>query len=146
MNHKRPVRPSSVCFCCPTLSLGKAEELSGLVCGECVDEDVDHKLALLKDPIVGIDKTILDANGPGALDPKLLTTPPTMTKAQWEKHKVTHLPHHPGCPICRATRTPIVPHHLTHEAERTIPMLVADYCFLRFMEDTSAPPTRVMRL
>ena len=95
------------------------------------DDDVNFDLALLDDPIIGIERVISDKNGSGALDPKPLSSPPSMTPAAFMKHCLTHLPYHPGCPICAATRRPNVQHRKSHEAARVIPLLVGDYGFVR---------------
>ena len=52
-----------------------------LLCQPCApdEEDVDLKSALFKDPIVGHGPVLIDENGCGALDPKPLSTPPSMT-------------------------------------------------------------------
>ena len=90
------------------------------------DVDVDLRQALFKDPIVGNGHVLLDENGPGALEPRALSTPPSMTPAQKAKHNLTHLPYHAGCPICVATRRHNSHHLKSHEQERNIPLLVAD--------------------
>ena len=45
------------------------------------DEDVDFKLALLDDPIVGIEHVVANEHGPGALVAKPLPSPPPTTLA-----------------------------------------------------------------
>ena len=74
------------------------------------DEEVDFKYAMVRDPIVGVEITISDENGPGAREPIPLKSPDSMTPAQREKHNLTHLPPHPGCPFCAQNRTPNVGH------------------------------------
>ena len=91
------------------------------------EQDVDLKLALPSEPIVGIEKVILDHQGPGAITPRALPTPPSMTPAQWAVHNLTHLPYHPGCPIRAATRRPNSAHVSTHEHLWVVPFLVANY-------------------
>ena len=66
------------------------------------DDVVDPNQIAHHDPITGVEATVLDENGPGALEPKPLSTPPDMTPAQRAKHNLLHLPMHLGCPICRA--------------------------------------------
>ena len=118
------------------------------LCQECepVEEDVNLKDALFDDPIIGHGQTLLDEHGPGALEPLPLATPPTMTPAQRAKHNLTHLPYHPGCPICVATRRPNTHHQRSHENERTIPLLVADYCFVKTSGDVALQTIPVLRL
>ena len=111
----------SLCYAC-------VDGNDDLLCGVCSDDgDVDLKHALFDDPIVGRGPTLLDKHGLGALEPRELSTPPTMTPAQRAKHNLTHLPFHPGCPICMATRRPNTHHRKSHEHEKVIPLLVADY-------------------
>ena len=55
-------------------------------------ELVDMKDALPSEPIVGVERVIMDQHGPGAVAPKALSSPQGMTAAQWEKHKLAHLP------------------------------------------------------
>ena len=75
-----------------------------------------------------------------------LPTPPTMTAAERAQHNLHHLPPHRGCPICAANRTPNTAHFQSHEHERTIPLLVGDYCFLRSIIDKPLITCLVMRL
>ena len=109
------------------------------------EEEVDLRLAMSSDQIVGAE-TVLDDRGPGAITPRPLPTPSTMTPAQLAIHNLTHLPYHPGCPICAATRRPNSPHLTTHENRRVVPLLVADYCFMRFADEHEQQPILVMRV
>ena len=76
---------------------------------------------------------------------KPLHTPPSMTASERKTHNLTHQPPHRGCPICAANRTPNLIHGPNHEHERTIPLLVGDYCFLRSILDKPLLPCLVMR-
>ena len=107
---------------------GKEETPSGEDDGEPV---VDFGHARLKDPIIGVKDVISNEHGDGAIPAEPMKAPKSMTTAEWERHCVTHLPYHPSCPLCRAARRPNVQHRLSHEFERTIPLLVADYCFVK---------------
>ena len=109
-----------------------------MLCMPCVeenlfgeDEDPDLKLADLDDPIVGVERVLSDQHGPGALEAQPLATPPSMTPAAFLKHCLTHLPYHPGCPVCAASRRPNTQHRRSHEHTRVIPLLVGDYGFVR---------------
>ena len=110
-------------------------DLDRVLCRPCVDvggdDDVDTDLALLEDPIVGVERVLSDQNGPGAIDAKPLASPPSMSPAAFARHCLTHLPYHPGCPICAATRRPNTQHRKSNEASRIIPLLVGDYGFVR---------------
>ena len=55
-------------------------------------EEVDMKNALSSEPIVGLDKVLMDEDGPGALQPTPLPSPRRMTPAQQAIHDLTHLP------------------------------------------------------
>ena len=87
------------------------------------DDGVDLKDALFDDPIIGVEHVLLDENGLGARRANPLASPKPMSPAEKAVHDLTHLPFHPGCPICRATRTPNAQHRGTHEHLRVIPLL-----------------------
>ena len=110
------------------------------------EEEVDMKLALLDEPIVGVEQVIHDAHGPGALKPRALPSPKPMTAAQKAIRDLSHLPHDPACPICAAGRGLNLPHQVSNEHLRIIPLLVADYCFIKFAGDSSLQTVLVMRL
>ena len=97
-------------------------------------------------PIVGTSETLHDANGPGARRPQPIRAPPEMTQAQWEEHRLTHLPVCPSCPWCVMAREPNLQHRASREGERKVPMLVADYGYLRDTDDTVLATVLVLRL
>ena len=101
---------------------------------------------MLEDRIVGTDHVTFDGHSPGAIDIEPLATPPDMTPAQWAKHAISHLPYHPGCSICRACKMPNVGHVRSHEADRTIPLLVGDYAFCRDSRDEYLATLLILRL
>ena len=109
-------------------------------------EDVDLKEALFDDPIIGSGHTLCDSNGLGALEPRALASPPSMTPAARANHNLTHLPYHPGCPLCVATRRPNAHHRRSHEGDRVIPLLVADDCFIKATGDVVIQTVVVLRL
>ena len=139
------VRPSPPDIISPVVDDGAASDQLPL-CGVCEDpmdeplfketcmccalgedhEPVDMKHALLQDPIVGVERVVLDENGPGAIEPKPLASPSNMTPAQREKHNLAHLQYHPGCTICVAIRRANTAHARSHEQLRVIPRVVAD--------------------
>ena len=101
-------------------------------CRPCVEEeDVNFDDALLGEPIVGAEQVVLDEHGPGALEPTPLASPTSLTPSQMAKHCLTHLPYCASCPICVAAKRPNTQHRRTNDEERVIPLLVADYCFVR---------------
>ena len=97
-------------------------------------------------PLVGVEQAIVQEEELEALPAKPMRTPPQMTAAEKEKHDVTHMPPHPGCPICASSRTPNLQHAASHEHLRTIPLQVGDCCFLRRIDETILATCLVMRL
>ena len=79
-------------------------------------------------------------------EPVALPSPKPMTAEQKAKHDLTHMPPDPGCHICKSTRTPNLGHRATNEAQRTIPLLVGDYCFLKTFTEKILATCLVMRL
>ena len=100
------------------------------------DEDADLELALIDDPIVGVERAVSSKEDHGALVARPLASPPSMSPEAVLKHCLTHLPYHPGCPICVASRRPNTQHRKSHESSRLIPLLVGDYGFIRSSLDS----------
>ena len=137
---------NAITYCCPVSPLKPSfDDLrrSGQQDGE---EAIDPKDILLGDRIVGTEHVTFDGHNPGAIEVEPLATPPDMTPAQWAKHAVSHLPYHPGCSICRACKRPNTGHIRSHEADRTIPLLVGDYAFCRDSKDESLATLLILRL
>ena len=115
------------------------ERLPWPVCSPCcpvtIDEQVQQQDVLWGEPIVGVEQVTLDENGPGARDATAPITPKAPTRAQRERHFLTHLPYAAWCPFCVAARRPNSHHQHSHEHERELPLLVADYGFLRDEQD-----------
>ena len=111
------------------------DELICTVCPVTLDEEVQQKDVLWGEPIVGVEQFTLDENGPGARDATAPTTPKAPTRAQRERHFLTHLPYAAWCPFCVAARRPNSHHQRAHGHERELPLLVADYGFLRDEQD-----------
>lgn len=114
-----------------------------------VDEDelVDESKALMKEPIVGVDKVVFDeATGSGALPARPLPSPKGMTMKQREIHDLTHLPYDPSCEICVSCRRPNTQHRTVSNPERSVPLLVADYAFPKHSEDAEPLTVLVVRV
>ena len=114
-----------------------------------VDEDelVDESKALMKEPIVGVDKVVFDeATGSGALPARPLPAPKGMTMKQREIHDLTHLPYDPSCEICVSCRRPNTQHRTVSNPERWVPLLVADYAFPKHSEDAEPLTVLVVRV
>ena len=114
--------------------------------GMVEEPEVDVKQAVLGYPIVGHGVVLLDENGPGARPATPLTSPKPMTPAEKEIHDLTHLPFHPACPYCVMARRPNTQHRRSHEGDRTVPLLVADYGYVRDSEDVVLATVLVIRL
>ena len=133
-----PVRP--LVFCCPLQGARIDQQTYKEVVG-LDDEEVDPKMALMSEPIVGIEKVVYDeATGSGAIPARPLTSPKSMSAAQRAVHDITHMPYHPGCEICVSCRRPNTQHRSHKLSERTVPLMVGDYAFPKHSED-SGPMT-----
>ena len=67
---------------------------------------------------------------PTAQAPERLRGPVNPSTEEIDMHNLTHLPYRSWCPHCVATKKPNIKHS-TSRTESTIPLLVADYCYLR---------------
>ena len=135
-----PVRPNFVC--CP-IGVTRDDQAGG-VGGD--DGDADPKMALMEDPIVGIDRVVYDeSTGPGALAARPLASPRSLSASKRAVHDLTHLPYDPGCEICVSTRRPNT-HHRSVKSEREIPLLVGDYCFPKQSGEDESITTLVIRV
>ena len=127
--------------------LHEPQDVGAIVAGIGDDEpDIDVGEALASDPIVGTEATLHDEHGPGARAAVPIKAPAEMSPAQWEAHLLTHLPFCPGCPFCVMARKPNLQHRKSHEGDRSIPMLVADYGYTRDSDDTRLATALVLRL
>ena len=131
MLHHSPVRPQPFPSDTSGGGDGKASE-----CDAGDDEVIDFQLVQH-----GQEKLQQDAH-----EAVPVKSPDAMTAAQQEKHNLTHMPPHTGCTICISTRTPNLVHTASHEHERTIPLLVGDYCFLKRFTETVLATCLVLRL
>ena len=99
------------------------------------DEVLDD---VVKDEDVDLDSVIVGKEPVAAKKPSGMTAlplPKLMTPAEFEKHRLTHLPYHPGCPFCLMGRRPNAHHRRRKAKARSIPHVVADYGFLRSTDD-----------
>ena len=115
--------------------------------GEVDDDEVDPKMALMNDPIVGVERVVYDdATGHGAMAARPLPSPTIMNATRRAIHDLTHLPYDPDCEICVSTRRPNTPHRSVKSSERTVPLLVGDYCFPKHSEDSEPITVLVVRV
>ena len=111
------------------------------------EEELDPKSVVVDDVIAGKGIVTLDQHGPGALQPKQIPGPEEMSKLERERHFAAgHLPYDPRCAICASCKKPNSPHLKGHESERTIPLLVGDYGFIRDGADDENVTVLVLKL
>ena len=140
MKMSPPVRPFVYCY--PIMG-----ESHDPVDTDFVEEEVDPKMAMLGEPIVGIERVVYDdATGSGAIPARPLSSPKSMSAAERAVHDLTHLPYHPGCEVCTSCRRPNSHHRTVAEAERQVPLIVGDYCFPKHTEDSDPLTLLVMRV
>ena len=141
MNHCCPISPLT------TLSKGSGSKpvVAHGVGGD--EEELDPKSVVVDDPIVGEALTTLDENGPGALAPRTINAPKEMTSIERERHFANgHLPYDSRCEICVQCKRPNTPHLKSNESERTIPLLVGDYGFVKDGTDEDTATILVLKL
>ena len=142
----RNVQPVSPTLCYP-LQGTRGDQHGGGVVADVVDEVVDPKMAALGEPIVGTERIVYDdSNGPGALPARALPSPKAMTAHQRSIHDLTHLPYHPGCEVCVASRRPNTMHLSVKHSERSVPLMVADYCFPKHSDESDTLTVLVLRI
>ena len=92
----QPVSPVFINLC-PVIT-ARTDNMDNV--GTEEDESVDPALAMMNEPIIGVDRVVYDdVTGPGAIPANPLPTPKTMTALQRSIHDLTHLPYDPGCEI-----------------------------------------------
>ena len=101
---------------------------------------------LMGEPIVGVEEETLNEHGEGARTARPLPSPKAPSKTERDRHNLTHLPYAPWCPFCVACRRPNTPHRASHEARRELPLLVADYGFVRNPEDQDCVTLLVIKV
>ena len=140
--------PSSISPHCYLNPIGVArDDQRGVVNADIEDEVVDNTKALINDPIVGVDRVVLDdKTGPGALDARPLPSPKGMTPARRAIHDITHLPYDPSCEVCVSCRRPNTHHTSVSNAERAVPLMVGDYCFPKHSDDAEPLTVLVIRI
>ena len=114
-----------------------------------VDHDLVEdlkKVAVLGEPIVGVESVTLDEHGQGGLAPRILPSPREPTQAEIDRHNVLHFPFASWCPVCVSCRRPNDHHRLQLDRSRELPLLVGDYCFIRNTGDDALVCVLVMKL
>ena len=78
---------------------------------------------------------------------KALPEPIQPSKQIVEAHNLTHWPYRSWCPHCVAARKANSPRHRSSSLRRrTVPLLVADYCFVRDNEDAKLAKVLVCKI
>ena len=85
--------------------------------------------------VVDGEEEIIAETGECIVIPKALPSPKLPSRAEVEHHNLTHIPYRSWCPICVAARRKNNAHRSGQEKERTVPLLCADYCFVRESSD-----------
>ena len=136
-----PVRPHI--YCCPVgATVNDQDGLLGMD-----EEEVDPKMALMGEPIIGMERVVYDdATGPGALAARPLPSPSLMSAARKAIHDLTHLPYDPDCEICASTRRPNTQHASLKSSDRSVPLLVGDYCFPKNSDDSEPITVLVIKV
>ena len=101
----------------------------------------DEQTMLEPDDIIDADEdSVVQAGKP-------LPEPMVPTPAQVAAHNLTHLPHRSWCPHCVRARRPNTQHRASpYSTQRTTPLLVADYCYIRDCEDKDLAAVFVARV
>ena len=134
-----------LCLVSP-VSPGRIQLTRPVKYGEDEGKIINPKDVLFGDPIVGNESVTLTEHGPGALDPRVMTSPKSMSASQRARHWTTHLPYDPSCEVCVRCRRPNVPDHAVQNDTREIPLLVGDYGFIRDSRAQDSVTTLVMNL
>ena len=131
------------------MPMGKPLEEQGAMVGEPaaspVDLDAaDEGLAVFNEPIVGFEKV-----GDHNLEVKRakgLPSPKEPSASEVEQHNLTgHIKFESWCPFCVSCRKPN-DHHRASASDRALPLIVADYCFLRDEGDTEGITVLVLKV
>ena len=76
-----------------------------------------------------------------------LPEPHVPTKSEIAAHNVTHLPYRSWCPHCVAARRPNTGHRSSASSStNALPLIVADYCYIRDIKDEALATVLVAEL
>ena len=126
-----------------------------MICGVCEDDDdgwetIGESEVLAADDELkdGEPKDLVDADGDCDIQPGVpLPEPRQPTTMERRIRDLTHLPYRPWCRWCVQARRPNS-HHRSHGSapQRSVPLLVADYCYMRDVLDEELATVLVARL
>ena len=118
--------------------------------GEDADEDqeaiVSRDVAEPDEERLDLDDGIAEGEPVVAQAPRGLPSPAQATPDDMAKHWLTHLPYRSWCRWCVAAKRQNAPHLIQSGPDREIPLLAADYCYLRDGRDDDLLATSVGRL
>ena len=113
------------------------------------DEVVNGDLVLEGEAVIGEDVDRFEDEATGeqleVRGPRVPATPKLPSMKEIERHNLGHLVYRSWCPFCVAGKKPNTPHRRTH-GDRAIPLLVADYCFIRSSQDASSTTVLVGKI
>ena len=81
------------------------------------------------------DDVFVDADGGEFQSARGASTPKAPSKEVQARHNLTHLPYASWCPWCIMGRRANAPHYRSDGSDRTLPLLVVDYAFIRDKDD-----------
>ena len=123
-----PVRPSAI----PGGGLPSEDE------EEWEDPNESPVLAVpLVAPRHEIDEDMVDGDDGSVVQAaRALPEPKKPTREEVARHNINHLPYRNWCPHCVSCRRSNAAHPSKSSAERTLPLFVSDYCFVRKADES----------
>ena len=98
-----------------------------------VDEEVDEALIAADEGVVGLGVEAVDGGDDESCHARPVVahrSPHQPTAKEVDQHNLTHMVYRSWCPACVASRRPNT-RHTQQDQERTLPLLVGDYAFIR---------------
>ena len=96
---------------------------------------------------IDLDDEVSGDEGTVTRAPRGLSEPYEPTPLERARHNLTHWPYKSWCDHCVRARRPNSHHrHVPSSSERSLPVFVSDYCFLRDSRDEDTAPSFVGRL
>ena len=96
--------------------------------------------------VVNLDDEVDADSGETARVAQGLPEPRAPTAAERARHNLNHWPYRSWCEHCVACRRPNTAHKTSHPSDCTVPVFVADYCYLRDSRDEDIATCLVGRL
>ena len=84
-----------------------------------------------------IDEDMVDGDDGSVVQAaRALPEPKKPTREEVARHNINHLPYRNWCPHCVSCRRSNAAHPSKSSAERTLPLFVSDYCFVRKADES----------